>query len=155
MVALAGSVAVVASGSEPVPILILAVGWSMVLAVAFDVPVATTFTARWVERRMVLRRHRMEWGADDRLTRVRPSVLRFERTIQHGGLVLRRGRRRYLLVDRTESTSEFDELVDILESGSSMSAHVGASMLPRPSDRVPPTWLYRRRHWRPHPGPDR
>ncbi|MFZ8998922.1 MAG: hypothetical protein ACO225_15080 [Ilumatobacteraceae bacterium] len=155
VVASAGSGAVAAVGSRPVPVVLAVAGWVALLAVAVDVPIATRFSERWVERRMLLRRQRSEWRADDRLTRVRPSVLRFERTLQHGGLVLRRGRRRYLLVDRSESAAEFDALVEVLESGPSPVVHLGASMLPRPSDRVPPTWLYRRRRWRPHPGVDR
>ena len=154
-VALGGSFGIVAAGPRPVPIVLTVVGWTAVVAVCLDVPVATTFSSTWVERRTVVRRHRTEWRPTDRLTRVRPSVLRFERTVQHGGLVLHRGRRRYLLVDRSESAAEFDELVAVLESGSPSASHLGASMLPRPSDRVPPTWLYRRRRWRPHPGGDR
>ena len=50
------------------------------------------------------------------------------------------------LFDRLESADEFDSLVRIVEAGD---ADVRPSMLPRPGDKVPPTWLYRRAHWRP------
>lgn len=155
LVALAGLFGLWTVGPRSVPVLLSIVGWSAVLAVAVDVPLAATFSEAGVERRMVLRRQTLAWRDDDRLTRSRPSLLRFEREIQHGGLVLRRRRRRYLLVDRTESAAEFDRLVEVLEGGDRPCVTLGASMLPRPSDRIPPTWLYRRRRWRPHHGADR
>jgi hypothetical protein len=150
-----GTWAVVAAGFGPVPGGCFVIGWLFVAVVVFDVPMASTFTADHVERRMLLRRQRLAWRPGDQLTRARPSLLRFDRTLQHGGLVLRRGVRRYLLVDRVESADEFDRLVEVVEVPGRDGEGVGASILPRPAAGVPPTWLYRRRHWRPDPGSNR
>lgn len=155
IVALGGTYAVAAAGLRPVPMLLFAAGWGLVAVVFLDVPVASTFSANGVERRMMLRRHHLEWRDGDELTRTRPSVVRLDRSLQHGGLVLSRGKRRYLLVDRSESADEFDELERLLETSGQPCAVLELSRLARPSESVPPTWLYRRGAWRPDAGSGR
>lgn len=137
-------------GFRVVPTVLLVVGTVAVLVMALDYPVATTFTRRGAQRRMLLRRTFIAWDAEGQLTRTRPSLVRQLRKVRHGGLTYRRGRRRILLVDRVESASEFDELIDLLEADDgAASAGLGLSMLPRPDENVAPTWLYRRARWRP------
>ena len=58
-----------------------------------------------------------------------------------GGLVAACGRRRYLLVDRSEGAEEFDEVL----AGLSVWAPGVAIHAVRPPLDWPPTWLYRRR----------
>lgn len=149
IVGAAGTIAVSQVGFGPVPTVLFGVGWVLVLAMVLDYPIASTFTSGGVTRRMMLRRQHFRWADDHLLTRTRPTLIRVDRRLEHGALALVKGRRRYLLVDRLESAAEFDGLVDIVEADGDAS---GASMLPRPGDKVPPTWLYRRSHWRPEPG---
>lgn len=57
-----------------------------------------------------------------------------------GGLVAACGRRRYLLVDRSEGAEEFDAVVDGLVAWApGLAVHAA-----RPPAGWPPTWLYRR-----------
>jgi hypothetical protein len=149
IVATAGTYAVGVTGFGVVATLVFVLGWGLVGVVLLDVPVAVTFDPNGVVRRMMLRRQRLEWRDGDELTRVRPSAVRLGRSLQHGGLALRRGRRRYLLVDRAESAAEFDELERLLSTPGEPCAVIDVAALPRPSETVPPTWLYRRRVWRP------
>ncbi|PIE31571.1 MAG: hypothetical protein CSA55_05415 [Ilumatobacter coccineus] len=145
----AGTYGVVVSGWRPIVTLLFVVGWIGVAVMLLDYPVASTFTSQGVVRRMILRRAFYPWRDGDSLSRARPRALRFDRRYEHGGLVLMRGRRRYLLVDRLESEGEYDDLVDVVEVEGTPGDEVMASMLSRPSSKVPPTWLYRRTKWRP------
>ncbi len=149
VVAVAGTYGVVAAGFTVIPTVLFAVGWVFVITMLFDFPIASVFTGEGVERRMILRRHRLPWGRVERLTRTRPTMMRVDRRLEHGALAAKRGRRRYLLVDRLESAEEYDHMVDVVEAEGSAGKHLGASMLPRPGEKVPPTWLYRRATWRP------
>ena len=155
IVAAAGTFGVIAAGFRVVPGTLFVVGWLFVLIVALDYPVASRFTAEGVERRMMLRRQWFPWERVDQLTRTRPSFVKLDRRIEHGGLTVKIGRKRYLLVDRLESGDEFDAMVRIVEVPGTAGDEVGASMLPRPGDKVPPTWMYRRRRWRPEWATDR
>jgi hypothetical protein len=155
LIAVGGTYGVVAAGFTGISTVLFVLGWGAVAIVLFDVPVASTFTATGVERRMVLRRQLLVWREGDELTRARPSLLRLDRSLQHGGLVLRRGKRRYLLVDRAENAAEFDVLVRLIETPGEGCVALESSMLPRPAETTPPTWLYRRRRWRPDAAPDR
>lgn len=147
LVALAGTWAVAQAGFGPVPATVCVLGWLLVAVMAFDFPVATTFTADGVQRRMVLRRQWFAWERIDQLTRTRPSLVRLDRRVEHGGLTAKLGRRRYLLVDRCESNDEFDSLLGVLEAAGIEDRIAG--MLLRPGEKAPPTWLYRRKRWRP------
>ena len=148
-IAVAGTYGVAAVGFRLVPGGLFVFGWFLVLAVAFDYPVASKFSPDGVQRRMMLRRQMFDWADVDQLTRTRPTVIRVDRRLEHGGLSLRKGRRKYLLVDRSESGDEFDRLVDLIDVDGTPGGEVGVAMLPRPGDRVPPTWLYRGARWRP------
>jgi hypothetical protein len=146
MVAAAGTYGVLQVGFRVIPGTLFVIGWILVLAMALDYPIASTFTSSGVTRHMALRRQQFEWDEDLQLSRTRPTLVRIDRRLEHGALALVKGRRRYLLVDRLESADEFDTLVTIVEAED---ADNGASMLPRPGPKVPPTWLYRRACWRP------
>lgn len=153
VVALGGTYGVWQAGFRPVPGALFVLGWLFVLGVALDYPIAARFTPSGVERRMLLRRQMMAWDASSQLTRTRPSLtslLRVDRELRHGGsLALKRGRRRYLLVDQVENGGEYDRLVKLLGP---VAEEVGLTELPRPPDKVAPTWMYRRRRWRPESG---
>jgi hypothetical protein len=158
----AGTWAVVEGGFRGFGAVLFLVGWVFVAIVLLDVPVASTFTPEAVTRHTMLRRQRLAWQPDDRLTRSRPSVVasaddgstwksRRGPAFGRGALALKRGRRQYLLVDRVESVDEFERLLDVLEQA----PELGIDRLARPSATTPPTWLYRRRKWRPDAAGDR
>lgn len=151
----AGLYGVNRAGFHPVPTVILVVGVIVALAMLFDYPIATSFTRDGLTRRMVLRRQHFAWGDIDQLTRTRPTMMRFDRELAHGGLVAKVGRRRYLLVDQCESADEFDTIIDVVEQDGGPGEGKGVSMLPRPGEKATPTWLYRRRKWRPEWASDR
>ncbi len=154
-VAAAGTYGVAAAGFRIIPTVLFIAGWLFVITMLFDFPIATEITADGVERRMMLRRHHLSWDRVEQLTRTRPTMIRVDRRLEHGALAAKRGRRRYLLVDRLESAAEYDRMVEVIEGGGSAGDHVGASLLPRPGEKVPPTWLYRRAAWRPDAGDSR
>jgi hypothetical protein len=146
IVAAAGTWGVAQVGFRAVPGTLFVIGWILVLAMLLDYPIASTFTSTGVTRRMVMRRQHFDWDGVNQISRTRPKLVRVDRRLEHGALTLVRGRRRYLLVDRLESADEFDRMVAVVERDG---AEVTPSMLPRPGEKVPPTWLYRRKHWRP------
>jgi Bacterial PH domain len=140
-----GSAAVFASGLSVVTGIIAAVGLLLVLGVAVDYPLRSTFDAEGVTRRAMLRSHRLAWSDVRQLSRTRPSVASIRR-LQHGGLIALVGKRRYLLVDQAESGAEHDELDAVLgERGD----EIGFDEVIRPGDDVAPTWIYRSKRWRP------
>ena len=149
MLAAAGTWATATAGFRFIPVMVFVVGWAALAIVLFDMPVASTFDDHGVVRRAPLRKHRLDFRDGDQLTRTRPSVIGVARSLEHGGLVLRRGRRRYLLVDRLESLAEYEALLDVMDVDGAPGNTVGADELPMPNEKIPPTWLYRRRHWRP------
>lgn len=155
VIAIGGTAGVASVGLRTLPTIIAVVGWCLLLVMAVDFPLASTFSADAVERRMLLRRQRLAWQPDDLLTRTAPRIVWADRRLEHGGLTLVRGRRRYLLVDRPESGSEYDAMVATVEVGGTPGAKLGTSYLPRPADSIPPSWIYRRSKWRPDDVPPR
>ena len=149
LVAAAGTYGVVVAGFNAITTVIALVGWTFVGVVLFDLPIASTLSADGVRRHLLLRRQFLAWRPGDALTRSRPSLMRSESRLQQGGLVLRRGRRRYLLVDRAESENEHAALIELIDLPGSPGELVDLSGLPGPPQSAPPTWLYRRRVWRP------
>jgi hypothetical protein len=149
VIAVGGTAGVASVGLRPLPVIIAVVGWALLAVMAVDFPVASTFSATGVERRMLLRRQRLVWRPGDALSRTAPRIIWADRRLEHGGLTLVRGKRRYLLADRPESGTEYDALVETVEVDGTTGREVGASRLPRPAESIPPTWLYRRRRWRP------
>lgn len=140
----AGCVAVAAGGTTVFATVLFLVGLILLLGVLFDYPVASTFDARGVTRRPLLRRQLLGWDRIDRLTRSRPSVRLSARRMTPGGLVAVVGKRKYLLVDRVESPGEFDALGDLVAAATD---HERLDDVLRPDTEVPPTWLYRRKRW--------
>lgn len=155
LVAVAGTFGVITAGFNAITTVLLVAGWSFVAVVVLDLPVASTFDATGVVRRMLIGRRHLAWQPGDALTRARPSLVRHEERLRQGGLVLRRGRRRYLLVDRAESEDEFDAVVAVVDVPGTPGAEVDVSALPAPPRSATPTWLYRRRRWRPDAGAGR
>ena len=146
--ALLVAVAVVAwigAGGSVLTIVVTVLAVVAVLVVAFDLPVASAFTASGVTRHTPLRRHHLSWDDVARLKRVRVGVHR-TRHQKQGGLIANRGHRNYTLVDRLESQLEFDDLRRVLGP---LAERLGLTDELRPPDGRPPTWLYRRAHWRP------
>ena len=148
-VATAGSYGVYAAGFNAITTVMFVAGWIFVAVVVLDLPVASTFSSAGVRRRMLLRRQFLAWQPSDSLVRARSSVVRQGVKSSQGGLVLRRGRRKYLLVDKAESEDEFAAVLDLVDTSGTPGASVDLSSLPAPSSSTPPTWLYRRRRWRP------
>jgi hypothetical protein len=140
---LAGVVSVVGSGGAVVSIVVLIVGTLFVIGVLVDYPIASTFSKEGVQRRALMRHHFLPWGSI-MISRARPSLRALQRELAPGGFVAVAGRRRYLLVDRVESGAEYDRLETLCRAWG-----VELSLGIRPSDKVVPTWLYRRRRWAP------
>lgn len=145
-------------GSNVVPLAIAGIGAVLLAVLLFDVPVATRFDQAGVERRSPLRRHRIAWDDVRQLTRARGKLLSVNRftgdeelRANRGGLVAVVGRRRYLLVDTAESQEEFEGLMALLDEMAP--ALVDADLMPPPD--LPPSFMYRRRRWRPDDGTDR
>lgn len=122
--------------------------------VAFDFPVATAFSAGRITRRCLLRRHRLAWDDVTTLTRAADAA-RMEASAVAGdrrrrvrarpaGLVAVVGRRRYLLVNQSESRAECEALRRHLAEWDVPTAWSAGL----PAEDQPPTWLYRRRRWR-------
>lgn len=115
----------------------------LVWVVLFDVPVSAKFDREGVERRAILRRHVIRWERVRRLTRMRVGVVRTLRWEVRGGLVAEVGGRSYVLVDRTESPIEFDELRRVLGDRAD---RLGLGQALRPGYRDPersPVWSRR------------
>ena len=147
----AGVLVVGSVGFRVLPTVLLLAGVAAVAIVTLDHPIAVTFDADGLTRRMLLRRHRMPWSAIDQLSRSRPGLVAGVRRMSHGGLVAVVGRRRYMLVDRCESPDEFAALERLLDPVDvSILEHV-----PRPHASAQPTWLYRRARWAPEEPTDR
>jgi len=137
-----GLAVTISSGGAPISVIILALGTLLLGTTLFDYPVASRFDAEGVERRALLRRHRLSWDRVDQLTRTRPGLR--ARTLTPGGLAAKVGRRRYLLVDQCESVAEFDELGEILAA---RYAELGVDEMITPRTDTDPTWTYRRKQW--------
>ncbi len=139
-----GLMTIAFNGTSTVSVIITVVGGLFLLGVLFDYPVAATFDRDGLVRHAPLRRHRIDWDDVRQLTRTRPTLRAFRSGAVVGGLTAVVGRRRYLLTNRAESAGEYDLLDEVLDSH-----ELGVDDLRRPAEEVPPTWLYRRRHWRP------
>jgi len=133
------------SGGGVIPIALLCLGVLFLGSVFFDYPVASRFTVDGVERRALLRHHKISWDRVEQITRTRPAIAGV-RKLMPGGLVVKVGRRRYLLVDQCESISEFDALCTLLDERSEA---LGLDELVLPESETDPTWTYRRKRWQP------
>lgn len=142
----AGSVGVALGGWRLLPTGLTVLGGLFLAIVLLDYPVATSFDADGVTRRMPLRRHRIPWSRVDQLTRSRPGFTSNLRGVRHGGLTAAVGRRRYLLVDQPESPEEYDAVCAV--AGERL-MDLGLFGGMRPPDGTNPTWLYRSNRWRP------
>jgi hypothetical protein len=145
------AIAVQRAGVGPIAVAMAAFSLILIAILLFDFPVATRFDERGLVRRMPLRHHRVDWDDIERLSRARGKVLdprRFADRSNRGGLVAVVGRRRYLLVDQAESRQEFESLAALLERVAPWLVDEGLL----PPENSPPTFLYRRRRWRPESG---
>ncbi len=133
------------AGASVLTVLVTILATASVLAVAFDLPIASSFGATDVIRHTPLRRHHLDWHDITRLKRVRVGIHR-TRHGRQGGLIANRGHRNYTLVDRLESRLEFDDLRKLLGAEGE---RLGLNDDLRPPEGRPPTWLHRRAHWRP------
>ena len=151
--------AIARNGAQVLAVVIGVVGLVLLAVSLFDLPIASRFTESGIERRMPLRRHRIDWHRVSRLTRTRPGLAKtvvrsaLEAGSSHdeprrrggGGLVAVVGRRRVLLVDQVESGDEFAELVERLRSWAPELVDETLA----PPEGAAPTWLYRRSRWSP------
>jgi hypothetical protein len=133
-------------GLNVISSIVFVAGVILVGVVLFDYPVAATFSADGVVRRMMLRRQNMDWSRIDQLSRTRPKMLSSFRKLAHGGLIAVVGRRRYLLVDHCESRDEYNEVERLVGERAD---EIGLWEVPRPAKGTNPTWLYRRSKWEP------
>jgi hypothetical protein len=135
----------VTQGVTIVSVLVALLAVLLTVVILFDLPLSATFTREGVERRALLRRHRIPWVQVRRLSRLRSGILRTFRAEVRGGLVADVGGRSYLLVDRTESPIEFDELRRVLGD---QADRLGLDETLRPGYRNPDAsrvWSLRRR----------
>jgi hypothetical protein len=146
-----GILGVSVGGWRPLPTFVFVLGLLLMAVVALDHPVASTFTAQGVTRRMMLRRQHLAWERVGQLSRTRPALTAGWRKVAHGGLVAVVGRRRYLLVDHCESADEFERVEEVV--GDQRERLLDA--VPRPTAQTGPTWLYRRARWAPDGEQDR
>ncbi len=77
------------------------------VVILVDLPLHVTFDDEGIHRSTPLRRHVIAWGEVDRLVRMRRGGLRRPGSDKFRGIVAVRGRKRTVLVDRTESSEEF------------------------------------------------
>jgi hypothetical protein len=70
------------------------------------------------------------------------------RNLKPGGLAAKVGRRRYLLVDQSESIAEFDQHGNVLAA---RYVGLGVDEMIAPQVETEPTWTYRRACWQPDP----
>lgn len=145
-------------GGVVVPLVIGVFGAFLVVVLLTDMPVSTRFDRDGIERRAALRRHRLAWEQVDKLGRARGRLLSTHHFspdptagVNRGGLVAVVGGRRYLLVDTAESRGEFEQLDKLLRQ---VAPGLSDELL-LPPEGAPPTYLYRRRSWRPDSSPRR
>lgn len=143
-----GLATTISTGGKTVPVIMLVLGSVFLVSVLFDYPVSSTFTVDGVERRPLLRRHRIAWDRVDQLTRARPSIAGMFKGLTPGGMSAKIGRRRYLLVDQCESWAEFDAVRELLDDRYET---LGIDEMVQPTIETDPTWTYRRRRWMPGP----
>lgn len=145
VILIAVAIGVLSQVTNIVGVVIAALAAIGAIVVLFDMPIASTFDADGVERRTPLRRHRLEWSEVEEVQRGRRS-LRRPGGDRSTGLVAIRGIRHTLLVDRTEGRREYEDLEAAIgePTFSDVFLDVGA-----PPDNRTPTWMYRRRKWRP------
>jgi hypothetical protein len=137
----------VTTGINVVTAVLTVIGLVLIGVVLFDQPIASEFRKDGVVRRAPLRHHWLPWSEVTRLSRMRVGVLRTQRNGRGGGLTAEVGRRTYPLVDRMESAIEFDDLRRMF--GAEQAEVLRLTDQRRPPDGRSPTWLYRRREWRP------
>ena len=141
-----GIIASFVGGAFPLAIGFTVAGAAVLLGLAIDYPIASTFDQAGVTRRALARRQRLDWGRVRQLSRTRSRGLRKSGGGLPGGLVAVVGRRRYLLVDQPEGGVEYDDLERLLgDQGSRLEI----DLVMRPNNDAASTWLYRRRRWRP------
>jgi hypothetical protein len=128
--------AIATHGWRPLPIVFLGGGALLLVSSLLDYPRRSVMSARGIERHCLARVQTFVWSDVRVLVRAPGSRLRRS----HGGLALRRGRHRYLLVDQPESVREYEALRDAMFQ---WAPDVELDALP-PSRSTPPTWLYRR-----------
>lgn len=141
-------------GLRPVPAVLGAGGLALAGVALLDYPRHARFLPGGVERVCLLRRQLMPWERIDALERARSSLTgalrvrnRRDQTgpssvgARRGGLVARCGGRRYLLVDQSESRTEFERLRALVAAWAPDTV-LRAS---EPVEDVPPSDLYRRR----------
>lgn len=155
-----------AGGASAISLVLAIATFAIVSIVLLDYPVATSFDRRGVVRRCALRRHAIPWSRIDGLSRTADSAVvelgssttgsaagsdgRSGATARRSvrgrpaGLVAVVGRRRYLLVNQSESRTECDRLRGLMEVWDTLEVWRAG----HPDEDQPPTWLYRRRRWR-------
>lgn len=139
-----GGWAVSSVGFQVVPTVLLVLGLVLGTVVLFDLPISARISAGGIERRPLLRRHRLGWESIRAVSRGRPAVRVKNRRLDPGPLVAVVGRRRYMIVDQTESIEEYQRIIALLDA---LGRHDDVELLLPPPDQRPPTWTYRRRRW--------
>lgn len=131
-------------GFRVIPSVLLIVGVVLAVVVLFDLPIASRIDDRGIERRALLRRHRIDWPAVRAISRGRPAMKIRSRSLDAGPLVAVVGRRRYMVIDQTESIDEYQQLIALLRT---LERHDDVELLLSPPESRPPTWTYRHRRW--------
>lgn len=131
-------------GFRVIPSMLLIVGVMLAAVVLFDLPIASRIDVHGIERRALLRRHRINWSAIRAISRGRPAMKIRSRSLDPGPLVAVVGRRRYMVIDQTESIEEYQRLIALLRT---LERDDDVELLLSPPESRPPTWTYRHRRW--------
>jgi hypothetical protein len=131
------ALAIQAEGLHVVATVLLVIGVGMLLVSLFDFPIYTTFTTDGIRRRTPLRTHKISWDKVIAVNRARGGRM----TKRAGPLAAAVGKRRYLLVDRTECVDEYQSLQVLLTDVETPLSAVA------PDPKTVPTWLYHQKRW--------
>jgi hypothetical protein len=136
-----GLLAIAARGVHVLSFVLVVIGGFFLVVSLFDFPISTSFDSDGIVRRTVLRAHRLPWPKVTAITRAPGSRMKPRRARGPGPLTATIGRRRYLLIDCTEGSDEYDALrarVYSVPGGPLMQAEP-------PGEGTAPTWMYHRR----------
>jgi len=149
----------VLDGVRPMPLILLAIGTTLLLVSLFDYPIRSVLSSNGIARHTLLRRHNLRWDRIDAITRSPGPRLRWSNARSNaadserrgaarparfpipGGLAAVCGRRKVLLVDQAESAAEYDRLRSAINTWQ-IPISLAAT---RPPVGTAPTDLYRRR----------
>lgn len=129
------AVVVLLNGLNIVTVVISVLAMASTIVMLLDLPVSASFDESGIHRTTPLRRHQIAWTEVDRLTRMRRGGIRRPGSAKRRGIVALRGRKRTVLVDRTEDAQEHARLRAVLTA--SLAVERFAALLMATTDHEP------------------